>query len=293
MSEMDQGNFDWWEWRRGGIGSSDAPVVKGVSPYRTPLMVYEEKVSGGEQKPANWAQQQGIDKEPEARARYELLHGDDMPAKLFEHSEHRFLRASLDGWNAGLRRVLEIKVPGREDHEMAKAGKVPGKYLWQVVHQMMVADALDAHYLSYYKKDAVVVRVERNAQLEAELLRVEIPFWKDHVLARVPPALSDRDFKLIRGKSASVLSGSLRKYLRLKSKMETLDAELEAARKAALAEVSALGHPRIRCAGARLMQVTRKGNVDYSKIEALKGLDLEPYRKSPTTYWDIRPEKKD
>jgi hypothetical protein len=40
-------------------------------------------------------------------------------------------------------------------------------------------------------------------------------------------------------------------------------------------------------AGIRLSKIPRKGAVDYSQIECLKELDLEPYRKKSIEYWKI------
>jgi len=37
----------------------------------------------------------------------------------------------------------------------------------------------------------------------------------------------------------------------------------------------------------RFTPYERQGTVDYSKIEALKGIDLDKYRKPPITAWRI------
>ena len=42
--------------------------------------------------------------------------------------------------------------------------------------------------------------------------------------------------------------------------------------------------------GGTLQKIIRKGNVDYGKIEALKGIDLEQYRKKDSEFWTIRIE---
>ena len=46
---MEQEGFEWHKWRMGGIGSSDAPVVMGVSPYKTIEQLYLEKTGQGEE----------------------------------------------------------------------------------------------------------------------------------------------------------------------------------------------------------------------------------------------------
>jgi hypothetical protein len=39
--------------------------------------------------------------------------------------------------------------------------------------------------------------------------------------------------------------------------------------------------------GVKVERVVRKGNVDFHSIDAIKNMDLEPYRKQATAYWKI------
>lgn len=39
--------------------------------------------------------------------------------------------------------------------------------------------------------------------------------------------------------------------------------------------------------GRKLQKIIRKGNVDYSKIKALKGIDLEAYRRKSSAFWKL------
>ena len=40
--------------------------------------------------------------------------------------------------------------------------------------------------------------------------------------------------------------------------------------------------------GHKLTKVERKGSVDYKKVKELDGIDLEPYRKNPTSHWMLK-----
>src|SRR5690606_5098444 len=118
----------------------------------------------------NWATQRGTDLEPKARALYELEHELDMYATLVEHDTYPFLRASLDGFNEQARTVLEIKCPGKEDHEKAVKGEVPEKYFPQLQHQLLVANAVEAHYWSYDGNGSTaLVTVKPNKEYQAKL----------------------------------------------------------------------------------------------------------------------------
>ena len=71
--------------------------------------------------------------------------------------------------------------------------------------------------------------------------------------------------------------------------------DLEAAEKALKAVEEELkgyaqrtGKKALKGFGATVTQVTRQGSIDYTKVPALKGLDLESYRKKPSTYWMVK-----
>ena len=48
------------------------------------------------------------------------------------------------------------------------------------------------------------------------------------------------------------------------------------------------GHNRLLCAGIKLTKQTRAGSIDYASIPELKNVDLESYRKKPTTFWSMK-----
>jgi len=73
-------------------------------------------------------------------------------------------------------------------------------------------------------------------------------------------------------------------YLKTLADIGKLEVELENLRKQL---IFLSGHENCRGAGLSICQVTRKGNIDYSKIEALKDIDLEKYRKPEIVTWRI------
>lgn len=203
---MDQRTDNWHAWRNGGIGSSDAPVIMGVSPWRTPYELWEEKTGRVQRdQTPNWAADRGNQLEPIARARYELECDIEMGPALCQHNELPMLRASMDGWNPAHARGLEIKCPGLGDHETAESGRVPEKYWPQLQHQFLVSGAAFIDYYSYYVPKDALGESGRGRKVETrpdpdyirQLLLAELTFW-GHVTSGIPPALTDRDFKLIR-----------------------------------------------------------------------------------------------
>jgi putative phage-type endonuclease len=273
---MEQRTESWEEWRSKGLGSSDAPIVMGASPWLTPYQLWEQKTKRATSKVSNWAMERGNQLEPKARAHYQLLCEIDMPATLMEHPLHPNLRASLDGYaaqNGG--RILEIKCPGKEDHAKALAGEIPEKYIWQLVHQLAVANAEIADYFSFDGSRGVIVPFKRDPKLEEKLIQRELAFW-ELVKTDTPPEYSDRDFKVLRGKNEKAL---FEKFKRLKLEADEKAEALEQIRKEIIEQIQ---DPRVICADVQLTRSERKGSVDYAKIPELKQVDLERYRKKPS-----------
>lgn len=67
----------WLEARRTGIGASDAPAIAGLSPWKTALAVYADKVNGAADHPLTPAQAWGLRLEPAIAAAYSEQTGID------------------------------------------------------------------------------------------------------------------------------------------------------------------------------------------------------------------------
>jgi len=281
LSSMEQQTDSWLEWRRKGVGASDAPVVMGVSPWRTSFDLWEEKTGRLKKElRSNWAMERGNQLEPKARAHYELACDIDMPPTLVEHSDYPVIRASLDGWNPKARRGLEIKCPGEKDHSKALYGEIPEKYYPQVQHQIMITNAKDWDYFSFDGKKGIIVRVLPDKPYIQRLLKAELKFW-DYVKSETEPPLTDKDYKIIKNLKIVQLAIEYKQYHEFLKQTESSLAAI----KEKLARASK--HPRIQVGGLRVCQVTRKGNVDYSKVPELKDVDLNPYRKVSGQYTKI------
>lgn len=276
----------WTEWRSKGLGASDAPVVMGVSPYKTRLVLWEEKVGLAAPYEGNWATRRGNELEPKARAHYELIYNTPMPIAFVEHKDHPFIRASLDGYNEEKSIVLEIKCPGKDDHNTAKAGKVPDKYYPQVQHQLLATGAKLVHYYSFDGEGGTLVEVIPDL-LYIERLKAElISFW-DMVKEQVPPEISDKDFKSI--EDAEVIS-DIAKWESIKKKTEALKIEEEEIREKITSRLAS--HNRWRHEKVSIYKVFKKGNIEYSKIPVLAQLDLEQFRKKGSSSWTFKGSKK-
>lgn len=186
---MEQEGFEWHRWRMGGIGSSDASVIMGVSPYKTVDQLYLEKIGQAEEPESNFAMLRGKELEPIARANVELLEDIDFEPVTMQMKEHKFMRASLDGWNEDRKIVLEIKCLGREKHAMALAGEIPIEYIYQLAHQILVSGCEEIWYYSFTGTEGHLIK-KKSIEFKkecADLFQECKKFW-GYVRSKTPPS---------------------------------------------------------------------------------------------------------
>lgn len=180
---------EWLEARRQGIGGSDAPAIVGVSPWRTPLDVYEDKLGEAPERDDNEAMAWGRALEPVIRQAYSDRTGYAvaLPAML-AHPKHDWMLANLDGIANDGRRVLEIKTArtaqgwGEEGSDM-----IPLPYLIQVQHYMAVTAIPVADVAVLIGgSDFRVYEVPADAELQAGIIEQEAELW-GRIQRRDPP----------------------------------------------------------------------------------------------------------
>lgn len=91
---------EWLNERKKGIGGSDASALCGLSPYKTPLQLWEEKRGLLGQKEDNEAMLWGRTLEPVIRQRYSDVTGRPvrLPTEILRHPTNDFMLANIDGF---------------------------------------------------------------------------------------------------------------------------------------------------------------------------------------------------
>jgi putative phage-type endonuclease len=276
---IQQGSPEWTQMRRNYLGASDAPVIMGVSPYRTPYQLWLDKVSGSSQVD-NFAMQYGRDHEPIARAMFEKDMQESFSPCVVYHDSLGYLMASLDGMTQCGEHACEIKCANATDHDLAKQFKVPEKYYPQLQAQMACTGHDSMFYVSYHNGEIISFLVERDQYFIDQMLLKMGAFW---ILVQEleAPALTakdrryrdDDDFNTYQLQYAEVL-------LEIKS-LEERKNRL----KNALLEYA--GEHSVEGNTLSIIKTVSKGRIDYNKVPELIGVDLEPYRMENVISWRI------
>lgn len=275
--DIQQGCPEWHALRKTKITATDSCVIMGVSPWKTKLRLYNEKISNDPPRQPDDRMQRGIDLEPIARDLFNLKTGLQMAPKVIVKD---WLMASLDGIDESAKCIVEIKCPGEKDHALAIQGRVPDHYFPQLQHQMFVSGIRTAFYFSFDGIDGVIVEVKMDDEYVNDMLDEERKFY-ECLINRVPPETSESDFV---SRDDCLWQECATKWKFLTESIRQLQEEEESLRKQL---IFLSGESNTKGGGISLCQIRRKGSVDYSKVPQLAGIDLEQYRKSPVNTWRI------
>ncbi len=277
LIDLEQGCPEWHALRKTKITATDMNVIMGTSHWKTRIQLYHEKLSNDAPTPPNERMQRGVDLEPIARNLFNATTGLDMKPAIVVKD---WLMASLDGRDDGFGCIVEIKCPGQKDHATALLNKVPDHYYPQLQFQMYVSEVHKAYYFSFDGMDGVTVEVYRDDKYIEKML-IEARKFYDCLMTRTPPEPDESDYV---EREDALWNECATKWRTLTSAIKKLEDQEEDLRKQL---IFLSGESNTKGAGISLCQVQRRGNVDYTKIPQLKGVDLELYRKASINSWRI------
>lgn len=194
---------EWRHIRRQGIGGSDIAAIAGVSPWRTPLAVYLDKVGELPEEEPNRAMYWGTVLEPIIAREYAQRHPDYRVSRVnavLQHPDIPYFLANIDrvvrksGARPG---VLEIKTASAwmSGHWRSDAPDwvtcqlqwylgITG-YTWGAVAVLIGGN------------DYREIEQERDEEIIGYLQEIARRFWEEHVIPRVPPAAEAPDTDLL------------------------------------------------------------------------------------------------
>ena len=184
---------DWLEYRRKGIGGSDAAVVCGISRYKTPVELWLEKTNQVPHQEAGEVAYWGTLLESVVRDEFTKRTGIEVQQlhQILQSEQYPFMLANLDG-------ICEHPDLGRCGFEAKTAtaykaseweDKIPDEYQLQIQHYMAVTGFKGFYIAVLIGGNSFKWKfIERDEELIAMLIKLESDFW-EHVTSCVPPPL--------------------------------------------------------------------------------------------------------
>lgn len=277
--DLVQGSESWKAYRKNKISATDAGALMGLNPWKTPLMLFEEKLGLREPQPINDAMREGSLMEEKAREYFVKYHTLDFKPAVLVSKKYDFAMASLDGIEED-GAIIEIKC-GVKSHEMAKNKEIPPYYYAQLQHQMMVADKTMVGYFSYRSdEDNIFWTVNRDDIFIEKMIEAEKAFFQN-LMDFTPPPATNKDYVKRDDKAWDIVSESWRHK---KNELDRIKKEEEALRQEL---ISLSGGVSTQGGGITLTKYHKRGLIDYNAIEMLKSIDLNLYRKKPSECYRI------
>ena len=188
---------DWLEYRKRGIGGSDASVVCGISRYKSPVELWMEKTNQIPMQEAGEAAYWGTLLESVVRDEFTKRTGIEVRQvkQLLQSEEHTFMLANLDGVcvhpDYGTC-IFEAKTASSfKMNEWENA--IPDEYQIQIQHYMAVTGYRAAYIAVLIGGNTFRWKlIERDEEMISMLIAFETVFW-DHVQNMTPPPMDGSD----------------------------------------------------------------------------------------------------
>lgn len=273
---MIQGTKQWLEARKSFVTATDSSVIMGINPWKTPYKLWRQKMDLDPPEEENQRMREGTMMEPHAREWFIKETGIHCEPKVLIKD---FMMASLDGLSSDQKCIVEIKC-GSKSFAQAEELKIPNYYLCQMQHQMYVANVTLAYYIAFNGEEGIIMPVIRNDEFIENMIQKEKDFYQC-LISFTPPTMTTRDYQTKSDPEWKALAENYRIAYQALKNAEQLEQNLKQQLIASSGGLSSMGE------GIKLSKVLRKGQIEYSKIPELTGLDLEPYRKNNTEYWKV------
>ena len=192
------------------IGSSDIAAIIGVSPWKTALQLYEEKlgISDPEYSPEKETRlKRGTRFEPLIIAQYAEEHHSNIVStnQRYTHIEYPFMAAEIDAEEAidGAEDqdnwILNLEIKSASSFMSKKFGEqgtddIPDYYAAQVTYGMLCTGRKNARLVVLLGTDDLrTYDIPYDEELGNYLEQEAVNFWENHILAKVPPMPQNKD----------------------------------------------------------------------------------------------------
>ena len=284
----------WRLWRSQGISASDAAIIMGRSPYKSPWRLWAEKTGLVLEQSLdnNPLIRVGIEAEAKALHHFEEQHSILLLPLCGESERYPLMRASFDGLSED-NEPVEIKCPHETtflDVLLNREQSVAYQLAWcQVQQQLLVAEAERGFLCFYHQGQAVEFVIQRDDVFHTQLIATAMDFWSAVQTGKEPNKDPERDLFLPQGPVERQWQQLAAHYRQndlqiddLKAQLKALDTQqndLERKLVGLMGEYRAAEH-----SGLRVNRFQVQGAIDYkTALQALlpdvSETTLESYRK--------------
>lgn len=192
---------EWLAYRKTGIGGSEVAAVFGISPFGTARDVYYDKLniaSAIDDEANKYQKKIGTLLEDVVAEMFSEVTGYPVfkIQKMFRSREHYFMLADVDFFVRlpdGSFAILECKTTSPDATEKWWNGAepaIPLNYQFQGRQYMSVMHIGKVFFACLHgnSENYLIIReLDRDMEIESEMITVEQHFWENHVLRQVPP----------------------------------------------------------------------------------------------------------
>lgn len=182
--------------RKTGVGGSDVAAILGLSPWDTPLDIYREKTGLAEPKEQTFPMFRGTTCEPGILNRFAETFSVSIERDIgkIQHPEKEHIFCHPDGMffgDAGAEGI-EAKSVGlframAEDWGEDGSSDIPVYYECQGRLNMAACNWDRCHFPVWFADTDAYFVIERDLDIEHDMIERLDSFWFDHVVANVPP----------------------------------------------------------------------------------------------------------
>lgn len=182
---------EWIEWRKMGIGGSDAAAIAGLNPWKSPIEVYLDKIGELPDQEDNEMMYWGRVLEDIVAKEFSNRTGKKVRRRnaILQHPKYTFMIANIDRELTREKVGLECKTVSEYGKDDWKDDKVPEQYILQCQHYMAVTGYKGWWIAALIGGNKFVYKyIERDDDIISYLIQIESDFWK-MVENRTPPAV--------------------------------------------------------------------------------------------------------
>lgn len=191
VHDAEKDHDKWLRTRDMGIGGSDAAVIMGLNPYKSPYQLWMEKT--GQAAPPDLSGNRfvywGTKNEPNVAEWFQEETGKKV-RKLgtLQNRTYPFMLANVDRQICGENAGLEIKTADVRHYKEWKDDEIPDAYYCQCLHYMAVTGS-DYWYIAVLigGNDPMWKRIDRNEDDVQTLISHEREFWSLVQTHTAPP----------------------------------------------------------------------------------------------------------